>query len=156
MIVSGVKLPSYWFGHYVKDIFFGIILGVWIIILIAIFDIDVEYAWLMILIAAFSIPPFLYAFSFMFDKADSSGSITSFFLFIFAFIGPIVIFVLQLIESTRKVAKPLKWICSVLCPQFAVISGIISISFRQVFGLIEPADGDCGTKCDYSKPDSFD
>ena len=39
MVVSGVKLPSYWLGHYVKDIVFGIILGLWIIILIAIFDI---------------------------------------------------------------------------------------------------------------------
>jgi len=40
MIVSGVKLSSYWFGHYVKDVIFGLILGLWVIILIAIFDIN--------------------------------------------------------------------------------------------------------------------
>jgi hypothetical protein len=44
MIVSGVKLLSYWMGHYVKDVVFSLILGVWVIILIAIFDIDVPGA----------------------------------------------------------------------------------------------------------------
>ena len=43
-----------------------------------------------------------------------------------------------------------------ICPQFAVINGIISISFKQVFGFLEPADGDCGEACDFSEPDSFD
>lgn len=130
MIVSGVKLSSYWLGHYVKDVIFGLILGIWVIILIAIFDINVPNAWILIIIAAFSMPPCLYTFSFLFDKADNSGSIISFYLFIFALLGPTAVFVLQLIESTRKVAKPLKLICSALCPQFAVINGIISISFK--------------------------
>lgn len=156
MIVSGVKLSSYWAGHYVKDVVFGLILGVWVIILIAIFDIDVPDGWLLIILAAFSVPPCLYTFSFVFDKADNSGSIISFYLFIFAFLGPIAVFVLQLIPTTRNVAKPLKWLCSLVCPQFAVVSGIISIAFREFFGFLEPADGDCGTACDYSKPDSFD
>lgn len=156
MIVSGVKLTSYWIGHYVKDVIFGLILGVWVIILVAIFDINIPDAWILIILAPFSIPPCLYTFSFMFDKADNSTSIISFYLFIFAFIGPIAVFVLQLIESTRDIAVPLKWICSIICPQFAVHSGIISISFKQFFGFLQPADGECGEKCDYSEPESFD
>jgi len=130
MIVSGVKLSSYWFGHYVKDVIFGLILGLWVIILIAIFDINLPSAWILIILAPFSIPPFLYVFSFMFEKADASGSLISFYMFIFAFIGPIAVFILQLIPSTRSTAVPLKWLCSLVCPQFAVINGIISISFK--------------------------
>lgn len=42
MIVSGVKLTSYWLGHYLKDVIFSLILGAWVIILIAIFDISVD------------------------------------------------------------------------------------------------------------------
>jgi hypothetical protein len=102
------------------------------------------------------VPPCLYTFSFVFDKADNSGSIISFYLFIFAFLGPIVIFVLQIIESTRSMAVSLKWLCSLVCPQFAVVNGIISISMREFFGFLEPVDGECGEKCDMSKPDSFD
>lgn len=130
MIVSGVKLPSYWLGHYVKDVCFGMILGLWIIVLIAIFDINVENAWIFIILGAFVIPPFLYAFSALFDKADNSGGAISFFMFIFAFLGPIVLFILQLIPSTRSVASPLKWICSFLCPQFAIHNAILCISFK--------------------------
>ena len=94
MIVSGVKLPSYWFGHFVKDVVFGLILGLWIIILIAIFDIDITDAWIFIILGAFVIPPFFYSFSFVFDKADNSGGAISFYMFILAFLGPIVVFVL--------------------------------------------------------------
>lgn len=94
MIVSGVKLPSYWFGHYAKDVVFGLILGLWVIILVAIFDIEVEDAWIFIILGAFVIPPFLYTFSFLFDKSDNSGSAISFYMFILAFIAPIVVFVM--------------------------------------------------------------
>ena len=156
MIVSGVKLTSYWAGHYMKDVVFGLILAVWVIILTAIFDIDIPKAWILIVLAAITVPPCLYTISFIFDKADNSSSIISFYLFIFGFLGPIAIFILQLIPSTRSTAKPLKWLCSIVCPQFAVVNGIISISFREFFGFIEPADGECGTACDFSMPDSFD
>lgn len=130
MIVSGVKLPAYWFGHYVKDVVFGLILGLWVIILIAIFDINVEYGWLFIILGAFVNPPFLYIFSYLYDKADNAGGSTSFYMFLFAFLGPIAIFVLQIIESTREYATTFKWILSFLSPQFAIISAIISISFK--------------------------
>lgn len=156
MIVSGVKLPAYWAGHYVKDVIFGMILGLWVIILIAIFDIDVADAWLLIILGVFAMPPFLYAFSFMFDKADNSGLIVTFYMFIFSFLGPIVIWVLQLIENTRDIGKTLKWPLSLICPQFAVVNGILHIAFRQFFGFLEPADGECGEACDFSEPSSFD
>lgn len=156
MIVSGVRLPSYWFGHYVKDVVFGLILAIWIIVLIAIFDIDVEDAWIFLILGAFVNPPFLYVFGFFFDKADNSGGATSFYMFIFSFIGPIVIFVLQIIESTRDIALPLKWLLSFMSPQFAIVSAVIFISFKQFFGFLQPADGDCGEKCDFSEPTTFD
>jgi len=130
MIVSGVKLPAYWLGHYVKDVCFGLILAVWIIILIAIFDIDVAYAWVLLLLGVLAIPPFLYAVGFMFDKADNSGGAVTFYMFLFAFLGPIAVFILQLIESTRDVAVPLKWALSIACPQFAVVSGVMFIAFK--------------------------
>jgi hypothetical protein len=116
MIVSGVRLPSYWMGHYVKDVVFGMILGLWVIILIAIFDIDVEGAWVLIILGVFAMPPFLYAFSFMFSKADDSGGIVTFYMFLIAFLGSIVVWVLQLIPPTRDVAMSLKWVCSLICP----------------------------------------
>lgn len=156
MIVSGVKLSSYWMGHYVKDVVFGLILAIWVIVLIAIFDIDVKEAWVMLILAAFVNPPFLYVFGFFFDKADNSGGATSFYMFIFSFIAPIVIFVLQLIPSTRDIAVPLKWLFSFMSPQFAVVCSIIFIAFREFFGFLQPADGDCGEACDFSTPDAFD
>lgn len=136
MIVSGVRLPSYWMGHYTKDVVFGAILGLWVIILIGIFDIEVEGAWVLILIGVFAMPPFLYAFSSMFEKAENSGGIVTFYMFLFAFLAPIVVWVLQLIPSTRDVALPLKWIFSLICPQFAVVNGILHIAFRQFFGFL--------------------
>lgn len=155
MIVSGVRLPAYWIGHYTKDLFFGLILGVCVIVLIIIFDVDLEYGWVMILLGAIAQPPFLYGLSFCFDKADSSSGIVTFSMFIFTFIGPIALFVLQIIESTRNIAVALKWSLSIV-PQFAVTSSMYIIAFKQLFGFLEPADGDCGEKCDYSEPGSFD
>jgi ABC-type multidrug transport system fused ATPase/permease subunit len=75
-------------------------------------------------------------------------------MFILAFLGPIAIWVLQLIEATRKVAVPLKWVLS-LSPQFAVTNSLFFIAFKQVFGFLQPIEKDDGTK-DYSEPDSFD
>lgn len=63
MIISGVKLHAYWFGHYVKDIIFGLILAVWIIILVAIFDINLPSAWILILLGVLAIPPCMYTIS---------------------------------------------------------------------------------------------
>jgi hypothetical protein len=76
-------------------------------------------------------------------------------MFLFSFLGPIAVWVLQLIESTRDIASTLKWVLSIV-PQFAVTNSIFFISFKQLFGFLIPADGDCGEKCDYSEPDSFD
>lgn len=52
MIVSGVKLHAYWLGHYVKDLTFGLLLALCVIILIAIFDVDLPYGWVMILLGS--------------------------------------------------------------------------------------------------------
>lgn len=156
MIVSGIRLPAYWMGHYVKDVVFGLILALWIIVLIAIFDIDVEDAWIFLILGAFVNPPFLYTFGFFFDKADNSGGATSFYMFLFSFIAPIVIFILQIIPSTRDIALPLKWLFSLMSPQFAIICAVYFISFKQFFGFLQPADGECGEACDYSVPDTFD
>lgn len=94
MVISGVKLPAYWFGHYVKDLTFGLILAVWILILVAIFDINLPSAWILILLGVLAIPPNMYTIASGFQKADGSSTIVSFYLFIFAFIGPIAIFIL--------------------------------------------------------------
>jgi len=155
MIVSGVKLPAYWLGHYAKDITFGMILALVVIILINIFDIELEYGWLMIILGALIQPPFIYALSFVFDKAETAQGLMTFALFVFSFLGPIAIFVLQIIEATRDIAVPLKWILS-LIPQFAVTSSLFFISFKQLFGFLQPADGACGKECDISTPESFD
>lgn len=116
MIVSGIRLPSYWMGHYVKDVVFGLILAIWVILLIAIFDIDVEDAWIFLILGAFVNPPFLYTFGYFFDKADNSLGASYFYMFVFSFIAPIVIFILQIIPSTRDIAVPLKWLFSIMSP----------------------------------------
>lgn len=116
MIVSGVKLPAFWVGHYVKDVIFGLVLFIYMVIMMAIFDVQMEGAWLLILLAAFAIPPFLYFFGNMFDKAENSSGLVLFYMFLLNFLAPIVVFVLQIIESTQDIGKALKWILSLICP----------------------------------------
>lgn len=156
MIVSGVKLPAYWIGHYAKDVFFGLILAFWVIILIELFDLKVPDAWVLLLLGTLAIPPFLYSFAFMFDKADTSSGLITFYMFVIAFLGAIAVWVLQLIDVTRFLADPLKWSLTFICPQFGIVNGILLIAFKQFFGFLQPADGECGVACDLSEPDSFD
>jgi hypothetical protein len=150
MIVSGVKLPSYWMGHYCKDIFLQSFPSMFALILIAAYSMALPGVWLLIVINIFANSPFLYVVSFIFEKADSASTATSLVLFVFGFIGPIAVFILILIEKTRKLGIRLKWICSIV-PLFSVSSGIISISMKDLIALVLATDY---TKIE--KPDPFD
>ena len=107
-------MPAYWAGHYVKDIFLQLFPSMFVLFLIAVFDMDLPQVWILIVINIFANPPFLYAMSFIFDKADSASTAVGFLLFLVGFLGPIAIFILTIIDSTRDIALVLKWPLSLI------------------------------------------
>lgn len=140
MIVSGIKLPAYWLGHYVKDIFLQCIPSMFVLILINAYDMDLPQVWVLIIINIFANPPFLYALSFAFAKADAASTAVGFLLFLVGFLGPIALFILLIIDSTRDYAVALKYPLS-LIPLFSVSSGIITISMRFFIALLTAPEG---------------
>lgn len=121
-----------------------------VLILIAIYDMDLPQVWVLIILNMFANSPFLYAFSFIFDKGDTASTAVSFLLFILGFLGPIAVFILTLIEKTRDLAVTLKWVFSII-PLFSVSSGIITISMRSLIAFIVAED-----KMNFKKPEPFD
>ena len=139
MIVSGIKLPSYWMGHYCKDVFLQFFPSMFALILIAAYSMELPGVWVLIVLNMFANCPFLYVVSFLFDKSDSASTATSLLLFVFGFVGPIAVFILVLIEKTRDLGQQLKWILSIV-PLFSVSSGIIWISMKNLIALVLATD----------------
>jgi ABC-type multidrug transport system fused ATPase/permease subunit len=81
--------------------------------------------------------PFTYVMSFLFTTENVAQTITIFLHFVFAGIGAIVVFVLQLIESTRDVGDILKWVLRIT-PSYCLTSTIMFDSGKQRLLLLRP------------------
>lgn len=139
-------------SHYVKDIVLQFFPSIFAIFLIFVYDMELPSVWILIVINIFANPPFLYAMSFIFQKAESASTAVGFLLFLVGFLGPIAVFILTIIDDTRDIAVAIKYPLS-LIPLFAVSSGIITISMRFFIALLSASESE---RLRVTTPEPFD
>jgi len=73
-------------------------------------------------------PPFLYFFSFLFDKDDAGSLAIKMVYFLIGVVAPITVSILEIVnEDTKKVGQALRWIFFIF-PVFSLCYGYIAIS----------------------------
>ena len=110
-LVCGVSLFSYWMSNFVMDFCKYVIPAAFAILMMLAFDIEVftedsecfGAASLLFIFYGWSVIPFSYLFGFVFKSFGNAQVASFFFHFVIGAIGPLVIFVLRLIKSTREV-----------------------------------------------------
>lgn len=126
-LISGVSLLAYWLANSIMDIIKSLIPSGVSIGLIFAFDVELPLGWLFMLIFAFSIIPFTYATSFLFNKENVSQVTT---LMIHFFVGVVlspVFSILYLFDNTREAGRGLAWVFRII-PSFSMSHGINQIS----------------------------
>eukprot|EP00826_Nyctotherus_ovalis_P029004 TRINITY_DN2286_c0_g1_i4.p1 TRINITY_DN2286_c0_g1~~TRINITY_DN2286_c0_g1_i4.p1 ORF type:complete len:1634 (-),score=496.68 TRINITY_DN2286_c0_g1_i4:185-5086(-) len=135
-LISGVSLAAYWLSNGVIDIFKSLIPCSFSIAMIYAFDVDLTYGWLFVLVYSFSIIPFTYAMSFLFNKENvAQTSILLFNFFVGVVLSP-VFNILRVFDNTRTAGKALAWILRFF-PSFCLSYGINNISFRNLYAALE-------------------
>lgn len=132
-----MSLGAYWVSNMIFDICRGMIPAAIVIGLLYAFDLNYNCAWLLFLLFPIGVTPFTYVTSFLFTSEIVAQTITIFAHFVIAGIGAIVIFILELIESTRKYADVLKWVLRVM-PSYNLTYTIMYDAGRDSLKFVRP------------------
>jgi ATP-binding cassette subfamily A (ABC1) protein 3 len=132
-----MSLSAYWISNLIFDIFKGLIPSAIIIGLIYAYDLGWNNSWVMFLLYPFGVIPFSYVTSFLFSTENVAQSFTIFFHFVFAAFGPILIFILKIIDSTLEVGIILRWVFKIV-PSFCLTDTILYDSSKTRLFLIRP------------------
>lgn len=104
-VISGMSLSAYWVSNLIFDIGRGLVPSCIVIGLIKAYGLDYPCTWVMFLLFPFGVIPYTYVLSFLFTKENVALTITIFMHFVLAGIGAIILYILQIIESTRSIAN---------------------------------------------------
>ena len=126
-LISGVSMLAYWLSNAVVDVIKCLIPTVLAIIFLPAFNITLPYGWLLILLYGFSIIPFTYATSFIFNAENLAQIATLMLHFLLGVVLSQVFIIFKLFDSTRQVGIVLGWIFRCV-PSFALSYGILNIS----------------------------
>jgi hypothetical protein len=127
-MISGSGLLAYWMSNYVADIVFQSIPSIVGIIGVHAFGIDVPGVEYLFIVMIFANPPFVYFFTFLFDKDETGSLVLKMFYFIMGMIAPIVVSVLSVVnETTQNVANILRWFFYPV-PVYSLTFGYMSIA----------------------------
>lgn len=132
-----MSLPAYWISNLIFDLFKGLIPSAIIIGLIYAYDLGWNDSWVMFMLYPFGVIPFSYVTSFLFSSENTAQSFTIFFHFVFAAFGPILIFILKIIDSTLEVGIILRWVFKIV-PSFCLTDTILYDSSKTRLFLIRP------------------
>lgn len=142
-IVSGVSLTAYWSANFTADIIKYIPVGLSCWIFTLIFDIEafvegdnLGMTLLLFIFYGICMISFVYCLSFVFTSPTSGQIFTFLLFFIVGCIGSVAIFILYVIESTKKHAEWLRWVFRLL-PSFSFSYGLVNISNKTIYQIIE-------------------
>ncbi|CAG9334839.1 unnamed protein product [Blepharisma stoltei] len=133
-MISGVSRLSYWCANFFWDSVKHIFPAVFCSLMVKAFDVtaftntDDEYSalWALMLLYGISIAPFTYFTSFFFKTYPTAQVVTILFNVIAGGILPAIILILYYFESTRNLARGLRWIFR-LSPAFCYGNGLLDI-----------------------------
>lgn len=143
-LVSGVSLSAYWISIFVWDIAKHIIPSVVCCALIAAFDIDslnnpddaYGVCWVIILMYGMAVAPFSYVTSFFFTSAANAMVLTVLINFTLGSLIPPALFIMYFFDSTRKVAKGLRWFFRIF-PTFCFGMSFLDLTSRETFAALD-------------------
>ncbi|KAL4492594.1 hypothetical protein ABPG72_007707 [Tetrahymena utriculariae] len=139
-LVSGVSLNSYWGANFTIDILKHVFPAVFCMLMVLAYNIDAftsnqsDYSavCLLFILYGWAIIPFSYLTSFIF-KDYGTAQVTNFFIhFIMGAVGPLVIFILRIINSTHNVGLALGWVFR-LIPSFSFGYGVLNVGSRNLY-----------------------
>ncbi|ETO28442.1 hypothetical protein RFI_08694, partial [Reticulomyxa filosa] len=147
-LVSGMNSVAYWLGALIFDVIMVLPSCLMAWALSAIFNSDVYQHSaqgpfvLNLLLYGFSIVPFTYCFSWVFERAQRAQYVS---LLIFLFVGygiPLGTFIMDFIPSTRHANKYIKGVCR-LSPSYASTMTFLYLSIRDwgIEGVIPAKSG---------------
>lgn len=132
-----MSLTAYWVSNLIFDLIKAIIPSAIVIGLIYAYDLGWDNTWLLFLLYPVGVIPFTYVTSFLFTSENVAQTITIFLHFVFAGIGSIVTFILQIIESTKLAGDILLWVLKIV-PSFCLTNTILFDSSKATLFLRRP------------------
>ena len=132
-----MSLPAYWISNLIYDLFKGLIPSAIVVGLIYAYELEWDNSWVMFLLYPVGVVPFSYVTSFLFSTENVAQSTTIFLHFVFAGIGAIVVFVLKIIESTKKAGDILGWVFKIV-PSFCLTDTVMFDSSKARLYLLRP------------------
>jgi len=96
---------------------------------------DLPYGWLLFFLFLMANSPFIYTLSFLFSKDSSGGTFVALFFLAFGWLAAIIVGILQVIPSTMKFARYLRFVFMVI-PIYSLDYGIINITGRGLLSIV--------------------
>jgi hypothetical protein len=93
--------------------------------------------WILFVLYPIGVIPFTYVTSFIFTSENVAQTVTIFLHFVFAGIGAIVQYVLQIISSTFEIGDRLNWALKIV-PSFCLTHPIIYSSGKERLFMLRP------------------
>jgi ATP-binding cassette subfamily A (ABC1) protein 3 len=135
-VITGVSLTAYWTANGVIDTLKTLIPCAISLGIIYIFKINLEEGWLLMLIYSFTIIPFTYAMSFLFNKENVAQTFTLLLHFFFSVAVVAIVSIFRSYESTRSTGKIMQWIFKIV-PSFALSDGICTLFSKELYAMLE-------------------
>ena len=117
-MISGAGLFPYWFSIYFVDILKFITPALSFILITNVMDFSVEHSWLLLILLIFSVLPFTYCLTFIFQKDSSARTAVSYLQFLSGGFLSLIIFAFQMLQAGGNYIWIIKWI-SRIQPGFA-------------------------------------
>lgn len=141
--VSGLGFSVYWLANFLFDMLSFMVTTILVLIVFLIFNRE-EYVssetfgvtFLLFLFYGLSGVSFAYLVSFLFNEHATAQNIVMLSNFIAGFLLVLIVFILQIVDSTKPAADALRWIFR-LVPSFCLGDGIInlaSVEAAKAFG----------------------
>ncbi|PWV12746.1 putative ABC transporter [Trypanosoma cruzi] len=135
--VSGLRFSIYWLSNYIFDFFCYLITAILAILIMLAFD-RKEYissekigaTFVLLLMYGLSCIAMSYAVSFLFKQHASAQNVMLLVNFIAGFFMVLLVFILEMFESTKTAAKGLQWTFRIF-PSYCIGEGILNLSLLK-------------------------
>lgn len=143
-MISGVSLIAYWSANFFWDIIKHMVTSIICSLLVLAFQISIfttdsnDYGciWMLIILSGVASAPFSYFCSFFFKDHTVAQTFMLILSFITGSVLPNAVFIFFAFDSSRPVAKVLKWVLSIF-PNFAFGWGVLSVGSQASFAGLD-------------------
>jgi ATP-binding cassette subfamily A (ABC1) protein 3 len=133
-------------SHFLTDFTRNLIPSLWSIAMIQAFGVSSMIdggaygaACAIFFLFGWSIGPFCYLFSFLFNFEGNAMLVTFFVNVVLGTIIPMVMYILRIIPSTRSIAQVLMWIMRIF-PSYSFGYGLLNVTSTKIIAKIEGVD----------------